>query len=130
MTVDSGGQQQLLAVARDAIGHGLVHTEAQEVIVDDYPAALREIACTFVTLHIGAALRGCIGSLRAHRPLAADVAGHAYGAAFSDGRFSPLQHAELPQLHIHISILSPLYPLEFEGDDGLLALLRPNSDGF
>ena len=129
MTVDTDGQQQLLTVARDAIGHGLVHAKAPKVIVDDYPAALREIACTFVTLHIGAALRGCIGSLRAHRPLAADVAWHAYAAAFSDGRFSPLQHAELAQIHIHISILSPLYPLDFEGDDGLLALLRPNTDG-
>jgi len=129
MTVDTEGQQKLLTVARDAIGYGLVHAEAPEVIVDDYPAALRGIACTFVTLHMGAALRGCIGSLHAHRSLVADVAWHAHGAAFSDGRFSPLQQAELAQLHIHISILSPLYPLDFEGDDGLLPLLFPNTDG-
>ena len=129
MTVDTNGQQQLLAVARDAIGHGLVHAEAPEVLVDDYPTALRRIACTFVTLHMDAALRGCIGSLRAHRPLVADVAWHAYAAAFSDGRFSPLQHDELAELHIHISILSPLEPLEFEDDEKLLALLRPDIDG-
>lgn len=129
MTVDSDAQQQLLTVARDAIGHGLVHGESPQVIVDDSPAALREIACTFVTLRIGTALRGCIGSLHAHRPLVADVTWHAYAAAFSDGRFSPLQPAELAQLHIHISILSPLHPLDFEGDDALLALLRPSTDG-
>lgn len=129
MTVDTNGQQQLLAVARDAIGHGLVQAEAPEVLVDDYPTALRRSACTFVTLHMGAALRGCIGSLRAHRPLVADVAWHAYAAAFSDGRFSPLQQDELAELHIHISILSPLEPLEFEDDEQLLALLRPDIDG-
>lgn len=129
MTVDSDVQHQLLTVARDAIGHGLVHGKAPRVLVDGYPAALREISCSFVTLHIGAALRGCIGSLRAHRPLVADVTGHAYAAAFSDRRFSTLQQAELAQLRIHISILSPLYPLDFEGDDALLALLRPSTDG-
>lgn len=129
MTVDAGGQQQLLSVARDTIGHGLLHAEAPEVLVDEFPAALRQLACTFVTLHIGEALRGCIGSLRPHRPLVADVACHAYAAAFSDGRFSPLEHAELAGLHIHISILSPLQPLDFDGDDKLLTLLRPNIDG-
>ena len=129
MTVDANGQEQLLKVAREAIGHGLVHAEAPEMLVDDHPAVLRQIACTFVTLHIGAALRGCIGSLRAHRPLVADVAWHAYAAAFSDTRFSQLQHAELAGLHIHISILSPLLPLDFDGEDSLLALLRPEVDG-
>jgi len=129
MTVDESGQDWLLNVAREAIGHGLVHAEAPEVVVDDYPAALRQIACTFVTLHIGQALRGCIGSLRAHRPLVADVAWHAHSAAFSDARFSQLQHAELAGVRIHISILSPLQPLHFDSDDSLLALLRPAIDG-
>ena len=129
MTVEASEQQQLLTVARGAIGHGLEHAKAPAVRVDDYPAALCQAACTFVTLRTGEALRGCIGSLRAYRPLVADVAGHAYGAAFSDGRFSPLQHAELAGLHIHIAILSPLQPLDFDGDDNLLTLLRPNIDG-
>ncbi len=129
MTVDASAQQQLLTVARDAIGHGLVHAKAPQVPVADYPTAMREIACTFVTLHIGKALRGCIGSLHAHRPLVADIAGHAYAAAFSDGRFSPLQHGELTGVRIHVSILSPLQPVDFDVDDKLLALLRPNIDG-
>ncbi len=129
MTVDQSGQKTLLQVARDAIGHGLVHADTPEVVSDDYPPALRQIACTFVTLHIGEALRGCIGSLRAHRPLVADVARHAYAAAFSDARFSPLEHTELAGLHIHLSILSALDPLVFETEDSLLALLRPQLDG-
>jgi AmmeMemoRadiSam system protein A len=129
MTVDESGQQTLLKMARDAIGHGLVHAQAPEVVADDHVAPLRHIACTFVTLHIDHVLRGCIGSLRAHRPLVADVSRHAYAAAFSDARFSPLQHSELAGLHIHISILSVLEPVDFDCDDGLTASLRPRVDG-
>lgn len=129
MTVDESGQKLLLKMARDAIGHGLVHAEAPEVVADDYVAPLRQIACTFVTLHIDDALRGCIGSLKAHRPLVADVARHAYAAAFSDARFSPLRHDELAGLHIHVSILSALEPVGFDSDDSLTASLRPEVDG-
>jgi AmmeMemoRadiSam system protein A len=129
MTVDESGQRILLKMARDAIDHGLVHAEAPEVVADDHLPPLRQIACTFVTLHIDDALRGCIGSLRAHRPLVTDVSRHAYAAAFSDARFSPLQHSELAELHIHISILSALEPVDFDGDDGLTASLRPQVDG-
>lgn len=129
MTVDESGRKTLLKMAREAIGHGLVHAEAPEVVADDYGAPLRQIACTFVTLHSGDALRGCIGSLRAHRPLVADVSRHAYAAAFSDARFSPLHHDELAGLHIHVSILSALEPVGFDSDDDLIAALRPQVDG-
>lgn len=129
MSVDENGQQILLKIARDAIGHGLVHAQAPELEADDYLSSLRQIACTFVTLHMDDALRGCIGSLRAHRPLVADVSRHAYAAAFSDARFSPLQHGELAELHIHISILSALESVDFDSDDGLIASLRPQVDG-
>ncbi len=129
MTVNESEQKTLLKMARDAIGHGLVHAEAPQVVADDYVAPLQQIACTFVTLQIGDALRGCIGSLRAHRPLVADVSRHAYAAAFSDTRFSPLQHIELTGLHIHISILSALEPVDFASDDDLTTSLRPQVDG-
>ncbi len=129
MTLDQAGQQTLLNVARDSIGHGLVHADMWELAVDDYAPPLRAIACTFVTLHIGEALRGCIGSLRAHRPLVADVARHAHAAAFADARFNPLEHTELGALRIHISILSELEPVAFDSDAHLLAMLRPGTDG-
>ena len=44
MTVDESEQKTLLKMARDAIGHGLVHAEAPEVVPDDYVAPLRQIA--------------------------------------------------------------------------------------
>ena len=129
MTLDATDRATLLQVARNAIGHGLVHAYLPEIDVDDHPSSLRAIACTFVTLHAGAALRGCIGSLRAHRPLVADVARHAHAAAFADARFEPVQHGELDALRIHISILSQLEPLQFDGDAELLRILEPGRDG-
>lgn len=129
MSIDADGQRTLLKVARDAIGHGIVHADMPDLTADDYPEPLRVIACTFVTLHIGEALRGCIGSLRAHRPLVSDVSRHAYAAAFSDARFNPVEHTELDSLHIHVSILSELRPLVFDSEATLLASLRPGTDG-
>jgi len=129
MTLDATARTTLLKVAREAIGYGLVHAHAPEIATDDYPAPLRETACTFVTLHMSTALRGCIGSLRAHRPLVADVARHAYAAAFRDARFTPLQHTELPGVHIHVSILSAMEPVGFDSDENLIASLRPDMDG-
>ena len=129
MSIDAAGCTTLLGVARDAIAHGLAESEAPEVTLNDYPAPLRNIACTFVTLHKEAALRGCIGSLQAQRPLVSDVARHAFAAAFSDVRFNPVEHFELEALHIHVSILSPLEPVRFEHEDDLIASLRPEIDG-
>ena len=51
-------------------------------------------------------LRGCIGSLEAHRPLLEDVKANAYAAAFRDTRFSPLSLAELDYTEVEISLLS------------------------
>ena len=48
----------------------------------------------FVTLTLDGHLRGCIGSLTAHRPLAEDVTANALAAAFDDPRFPPLTAAE------------------------------------
>jgi len=129
MKVDEDAQKVLLRLAREAIGHGLVHASAPRVAADDYSAPLKVLACSFVTLRIGELLRGCVGSLQAHRPLVVDVTQHAYGAAFSDRRFDPLQQAEFDALHIHVSILSELEAVAFDSDESLLANLRPGTHG-
>src|SRR5438445_714139 len=53
---------------------------------------LNQVDATFVTLLPAGALRGCIGSLEAVRPIGADVADNALGAAFRDPRFPALKH--------------------------------------
>jgi len=115
-------------LARASIERALAG-ERLEVRLADYPAALNQPRATFVTLHVGDDLRGCIGSLEAYRPLAVDVAENACDAALHDPRFAPVATAELGRLHIHISILSPPEPLHVGSERELLAQLRPGVDG-
>lgn len=119
----------LLGVAAHAIQHGLRHGQRLAVDPLKYPAQLRQLRASFVTLEQAGHLRGCIGALEARRPAVVDVASNAYAAAFADPRFPPLQASELPGLHLHISLLSPCEPVTFTSEDDLIAKLRPGVDG-
>ncbi len=121
-------KQQLLQLAGESIKKGLCG-ETLAVSATDYPEPLRVLRATFVTLHIEAQLRGCIGTLEARRTLVEDVAGNAWSAAFRDPRFSALTWPEYERLDVHISILSPPEPLQFSSEEELLAQLRPRVDG-
>ncbi|MGM0592941.1 MAG: AmmeMemoRadiSam system protein A [Pseudomonadota bacterium] len=122
-------QQQLLALAERAIRHGLDYGRALSVESKSYPKTLQQPGACFVTLERGGQLRGCIGSLSAHRPLVEDVAENAWAAAFADPRFAPLREEELAGLEIHISVLTPAEPMRFESEQDLLAQLQPGVDG-
>ena len=92
------------------------------------PAWLEKQAATFVTLTRHEQLRGCIGSLEAHRSLYDDVTHNARAAAFGDPRFPPLSAEELPGTCIEISVLTAPQPLPF-GEEEALRHLRPGIDG-
>jgi AmmeMemoRadiSam system protein A len=62
----------------------------------------------FVTLHLRGKLRGCIGQLPSRDPLIRVVAHCARAAALEDPRFEPVRSAEVPEIEIELSILSPL----------------------
>jgi len=126
---DEALQQQLLDIAEASIRHGLDYGRALEPSLKDYPAVLGAEGACFVTLHSHGELRGCIGSLVAHRPLAEDVAHNAYAAAFTDPRFPPLRDMELDGLELHISILTPSEPMQFDSEEDLLQQMRPGIDG-
>ncbi|OIN92787.1 MAG: AMMECR1 domain-containing protein [Comamonadaceae bacterium CG1_02_60_18] len=115
----------LLVLARAAISKAL----GQPAYVDDSAAWLREPGATFVTLTQNGALRGCIGSLQAHRPLLDDVQANAIAAALHDPRFAPLTAQELPATNVEVSLLSPLQPIGFASEADALAQLRPHVDG-
>ncbi|MBW2693822.1 MAG: AmmeMemoRadiSam system protein A [Deltaproteobacteria bacterium] len=125
----SSGKALLLDVARQSIEWGLRTGQPLAVDPDAYPPELGEMRATFVTLHRKGELRGCVGGLVASRPLVADVARSAFGAAFRDNRFPPLETSELEQLEIHVSILSPLEPLSAPDEKALLEAIRPGIDG-
>ncbi len=90
---------------------------------------LREQGACFITLKHGGKLRGCIGTLRAHRALADDVTANAEAAAFRDPRFKPLTASEFETVEVELSLLSALEPLTFTGEDEALAQLRAGRDG-
>lgn len=58
-----------------------------------------------------------------------DVATTAFAAAFRDSRFPPVSAVELPDLDIHISLLSTPEPLALEREEDLLDILEPGVDG-
>ncbi len=122
-------KQTLLQLAREAIRSPLEGEKNFNIDLNRFPAQLKKERATFVTLNIAGKLRGCIGSLQAHRPLVLDVAHNAQSAAFQDPRFSPLSHEEYQQVDIHISILSKPVPLTASSTDDLAAKLRPGIDG-
>jgi len=90
---------------------------------------LAQAGATFVTLTREDALRGCIGSLRASRPLALDVAENALGAAFRDPRFPAMSGEEWPRCRVEVSLLSTPKALRFADEADLLAQIRAGEDG-
>ncbi len=93
------------------------------------PLWLDEPAATFVTLTLHGRLRGCIGSLEAHRSLYDDVTRNACAAAFGDPRFPTLASEELSAVSIEVSVLTAPQPLQFSSEAEALSLLRPGVDG-
>ncbi len=122
-------QALIIDTARKSIAYGLEHQRAEVPDLETTPPALQEMGACFVTLEINQHLRGCIGSLEAHRPLIMDIAHNAYAAAFNDPRFPPLQQSELELLDIEVSILTPNEEMHFSDEEDLLKQVRPGIDG-
>ena len=115
----------LIATARGAIDAAFGRPEAR---VRPH-AALDRPGATFVTLKQDGELRGCIGSLEAHRLLAIDVRRNALAAAFNDPRFAPLAAGELDVTTVEVSLLSPASRFAVADEEDLLARLEPGVDG-
>ena len=96
---------------------------------DKYPDVFNESGASFVTLEKNGNLRGCIGSVIAHRSLFKDIVKNAHSAAFSDPRFSPLTIDELDDIEISVSILSKPQKIDFSTETELLDKLTPQKDG-
>lgn len=115
----------LLKLARDT----LVEAFGGAKVPEPDHAWLMEKRAVFVTLHKHGELRGCVGQLAARFTLFEAVRHAAKSAAFHDTRFEPLEHHELEHVHLEISVLSPLEPLDVATEAEALAALRPGVDG-
>jgi AmmeMemoRadiSam system protein A len=116
----------LLDLARasllDALKLGSGENEHREPWLED-PGAC------FVTLRRLDQLRGCVGSIRAYRPLREDVWSNARAAAFSDTRFPPLAPSEMLEIRVEVSLLTVPEPVAVTCEADACRILRPGTDG-
>ncbi len=117
----------LIAIARQSIRRRL--DPAAAAPDTRHAAWLEQPGAVFVTLMLDGRLRGCIGSLEAHRPLGEDVAANAEAAACRDPRFPPLTAAEWPRCEVEVSLLSRAKPIAYADEEDLLEQIRAGEDG-
>ncbi|MBA54289.1 MAG: AMMECR1 domain-containing protein [Pseudomonadales bacterium] len=128
MNLSEQDKQTLIDLAWQSIRCGLQTGHPLQKL-GPMPPGLMVPGASFVTLESNGNLRGCIGSLQAHQPLAEDVVHNAYSAAFRDSRFMPLQADELAGLSLQVSVLTEPTDLSFRDEADLLQQLVPGEDG-
>jgi AmmeMemoRadiSam system protein A len=108
--LSAADRRLLLEHARAAVLSRVADEDDRDGHADDDPPvapALAAPGAAFVTLHVAGALRGCIGTLERRRPLWAVVGDMAAAAATRDPRFPPMDVADLRQMTVEISVLTP-----------------------
>src|SRR5665647_122970 len=95
----------LLEIARESIKSAVLGVKPNIPTIND--VILNEKCGAFVTITINGKLRGCIGNIRAVSPLWETVKIMAKEAALNDPRFYPLSAADIKDIRIEISVLSP-----------------------
>jgi len=119
----------LLDIVKAAINEEFVHEPCikEEELIQKYSFLLEERAC-FITLKLDNKLRGCMGSLQAHRCLLKDLINNAKAAAFSDFRFASLTQEEFKNTSIEISLLNQAQLLVYKDKKDLKNKVRINTN--
>lgn len=119
----------LIDICKKSILSGLSTGKHLNVESLKVPEVLHQSGASFVTLEIEGDLRGCIGSIIAHKPLIEDLSQNAFASAFSDPRFHPLEKKEFGLLDIAISLLTIPVQISFEDEEDLLKQIVKDVDG-
>jgi AmmeMemoRadiSam system protein A len=99
-------KKKLLHIARETLTRYLTTGETPTCTPDE--SGLLQVVAAFVTLRRrDGELRGCIGRVEVSQPLYRTVQECAISAATNDFRFPPVTEAELDDILIEISALSP-----------------------
>lgn len=123
-------EKVIRSLAKQAILDGLNKTQSidTKALLEKYPPLAQQRA-TFVTLNLDGRLRGCIGSLVAHRSLLDDLIHNAKSAAFEDPRFYPLSPEEFKKVVIEISLLSLPEAILYDSIEDLKSKVSVGIDG-
>lgn len=122
--LSSEDKEELLKLARQSITTWL-NTGKYPDYSPPSDIMKKELA-VFVTLHKKGNLRGCIGHMEPRFPLFDAIRRMAVQSATGDPRFPDVQHAELDEIDIEISVLTPMEKVKNVqqdiriGRDGLL----------
>jgi len=119
--LDLVDKKVLLRLVRETITRFL-RTETVPLPRGGSARLLRESGA-FVTLKSRGQLRGCIGRIQPAGPLIQLVGTLALDSAFRDGRFTPVGVAELKDIEIEVSVLTPLVSVPRPED------VQPGRDG-
>ena len=103
-------QKRLLRLSRLALEQTVTGADGPPDPVKD-PSLVSTRYGSFVSLHRGTDLRGCIGTCDPRGPLYKTVVEMTQAAATQDYRFSPITPAEIHEVRIEISVLSALEPV-------------------
>ena len=116
-------KKALLGLARRTITRYL--TTETVPLARGFSPAVQEFRGVFVTLKKSGNLRGCIGRLIPEAPLGQLVGAMAIQSALNDHRFRPVTIAEMRDIEIELSVLTPMKTVPrvediFVGRDGVL----------
>lgn len=103
-------KKQLLEIAKKSIESAVKGEKVPDFVVSS--EILREKRGAFVTIHKKNQLRGCIGYIVGYKPLHLTVKEMAQAAALRDPRFPPVRPSELNDLHLEISVLTPIHTIK------------------
>lgn len=120
---------ELLGTARRSVEHAVRTGTVLEVDATNVAPELGMVAATFVSLHRGDELLGCVGTLAPSRPLISDVVENAAAAVLRDSRCPVLRPGDVDDIRIDISLLTPSERMVVASEADLLAQLRPGIDG-
>lgn len=124
VTLSSEQRDALLDLARVAlmVAVGAAPEQAARDAMARHAGIDRQ-AAAFVTLTEDGDLRGCVGHMDASTPVVLSVVEAGTWAAVEDPRFPTVRAAELPRIHVEVSVLGPLVRLSRPED------WRPGIDG-
>lgn len=101
-------QNILLHIARSSIAEKLSVKDSCSIDESEISDGLKQNNGVFVSVYYKNELRGCIGRIESSQELHQTVKEMTVSAAFHDTRFKSITNEEIDDVHIEISVLSPL----------------------